>query len=501
MAKLSNAAGLTLKDTTMYLRGRELTPIGPYTTSGLSTLVTANLHGHTTESDGTLTPMQYVAQYQMIGFGALAITDHDVVTTQPTGITSPLDGCEQSMTTGHVGTIGTDYERGAETNVQTIINAAVSDGGFAILNHPGWVYLGQTQYRFDYAEAAALTGYQGLEIFNAAVITDNDSLGFQVSLWDQLLTNVRRNIWAVATDDFDTLYYHMGYNVGRVRIFVASNTSANVLASLLAGHFVADVSNLGVTPGYPMVRSYGLSVTCMGATSIRLLNNLGLVQETAGNSLNYTFPWDGTIYYRLEAVGDYTEGFAADIDWDRWGVNGGTWVVSNNILQQTDTTFATRFVVLNRHIQGDIEAQVDVRLKSGNGSGYATVALLWQFKNTDNFYLLRLAGPMSADSNTLGVWKYVFGVPTLLDISTFMPTLDTKWYTIKLAYTQSSGHIQAKVWETDTSEPEAWPIDVTDTSLIEGMLALRCHGAEDFDNLYIKGFKTYYQPIPVGDWT
>ena len=39
----------------------------------------ADLHIHTTASDGTWTPAELVQQAQAVGLGALAVTDHDSV--------------------------------------------------------------------------------------------------------------------------------------------------------------------------------------------------------------------------------------------------------------------------------------------------------------------------------------------------------------------------------------------------------------------------------------
>ena len=39
----------------------------------------ADLHVHTTASDGTWTPQELITEAQKIGLGALAVTDHDSI--------------------------------------------------------------------------------------------------------------------------------------------------------------------------------------------------------------------------------------------------------------------------------------------------------------------------------------------------------------------------------------------------------------------------------------
>jgi len=60
-----------------------------------------NLHTHTTFSDGKNTPKEMVEAYKELGYGAVAITDHDVFTPPPDveGITV-LQGCEHTTENG-----------------------------------------------------------------------------------------------------------------------------------------------------------------------------------------------------------------------------------------------------------------------------------------------------------------------------------------------------------------------------------------------------------------
>ena len=42
-------------------------------------MMRADLHVHTTASDGTWTPQELITEAQKIGLGALAVTDHDSI--------------------------------------------------------------------------------------------------------------------------------------------------------------------------------------------------------------------------------------------------------------------------------------------------------------------------------------------------------------------------------------------------------------------------------------
>src|SRR5512139_4023051 len=76
---------------------------GPYSSSfSPGGTVLTQVHCHTTSSDGSYTAAEVVADYLAAGYGALAITDHDMVTTQPAGITTAITGNELSPSSQHI---------------------------------------------------------------------------------------------------------------------------------------------------------------------------------------------------------------------------------------------------------------------------------------------------------------------------------------------------------------------------------------------------------------
>lgn len=468
---------------------------GPYDPAyDHTTTVQTQLHCHTTGSvDGSISPASIVAGYLAAGYRALAITDHDATTSQPAGIDIAIPGNEHSPSQQHIIAIDSDYSRGATTDAQTIIDGIVADGGRAHIAHPNW-YTGMT-----YGEMAALTDYIGLEVHSAYTVGSVSGFspatypGYAIDRWDALLTGVRRDVWGLSVDDLHAVGSYMTYDMGRVQVFVPVNTKANIMAALVAGNFVADVANHGVTPGFPTRTASGLAVTCPGATRIEAWGAAGLLSSATGDDFSHTF--DGTEeYVRLVAFGSYTEPFDAALS-DRWAAVDGTWAVAGGVLTlSTDAT--NRKLILRRHREGDFSAQVDVKLGSG---GTDAAALLFNVLDDDYFYMIRIGeSAVSGYNNQLAVAYTTIGGfvdDSQLDNAAFDPTSGT-WYTLKMAYTASTGRIQGKVWERGTAEP-AYMVDVADTTWKHGAFGFRANRSAEYDNLFIDGFQTFYQPVAI----
>src|SRR5512141_28788 len=76
--------------------GRSLrTPYGP-SYGDRPVRVLTQLHTHTTGSDGARTPAEVTSYYRGAGYRALVLTDHDVLTRQPSGLEAPILGSELS---------------------------------------------------------------------------------------------------------------------------------------------------------------------------------------------------------------------------------------------------------------------------------------------------------------------------------------------------------------------------------------------------------------------
>jgi hypothetical protein len=475
-------------------------PTQPFTASGAYTpnleptaAILTQVHCHTTASDGSYSPSSVVASYLAAGYGALVLTDHDKVTAQPAGIDIPISGNELSGSIQHIIATNSTYTRGAVTNAQTIVDAINTGGGQAHIAHPLWS-VGMT-----YAEMAALTGYAGLEIHNMHCISGSGQNpisfpGYAVSRWDALLTDSRRDLWGFAVDDLHSVGNYTAYDVGRLRVFVEEETVPEIMSSMALGCFVADVSNYGVTPGYPVRTSADLSVSCPGATRIEAWGTGGtLLDSVTDDEMSYEYV-GGEHYVRLVAIGDYVEPFDSALS-DRWRVIDGTWTVSGGSLNVTSDGTARR-VILRRHVAGDFTMEADVEVSDG---GLDAIGLLFHVLDSSRYYMLRIgASTVTGYNNELAVAKTTNNAlanNSQLDNATFDPAPETV-YTMKMAYTHATGRIRAKVWETGESEPD-WMLDVNDTTWKHGAFGIRANRSCKVHRLTIDGFQTFYQPVSV----
>jgi hypothetical protein len=453
--------------------------------------VLTQVHCHTNQSDGSHTPATIVANYLAAGYGALAITDHDKVTTQPAGITTAIPGNEHSPTTQHIIAIDADYLRGSETDAQTIIDGINADGGKASIAHPKW-FRGMT-----YAEMAGLTDYLGMEIHNGHCVPGSGQnpvtyLPYAVDRWDELLTNVRRDVWGLAVDDLHTTGTYSTVDMGGLHVFVESNTAANIMAALASGNFVASVGNQGVTPGYPTRTDEDLSLSAAGAVRIEAWGADGLLSSTNGSSHTHTF--DGSEQYvRLVTIGDYTEGFGSALS-NRWAASSGTWTVGSGVLSLASDGNAHN-LILRRHREGDFTAQIDVML--GDNQVNEGALLLFNVLSGSYYYGLRIGvSSTGAENNNLALRKVNNGSSSIIANTAYTATEDV-WHRVKMSYTAATGRVQAKVWAVADPEPGSWMIDHADTTWTHGAFGLRANYAPTFDDLHISGFQSFYQPVTV----
>jgi len=478
----------------------ELVLSGPYLRSGAVIAYHAGTHAHTTASDGEKSPSAYNAAIEALGYTALIMTDHDLITADPgDGSILYIPSNEYSPSTGHIVGLNTSYLRVAVTDQQTIIDEITADGGISILAHPKWT-TGHT-----YSNMAARTGFTGLEIFNMQVETGAGGStgvanpGFDIADWDSLLTNVRRDIFGFASDDYHAVSDFKTYGIGRSSIFSEDTTVSGIISAISHGDFVAEVSNYGVTPELPAITEDNVIITCDGATRIRFVGDSGTVLDTVeGSSAEYAFVGTET-YVRIEAVGEYIEPFSTSLD-RYWDTIDGTWTVTGGLLAQTGTGGAKR-IVLKRFRAGDFTAQIDVKLSSTATDHSAS--LMFNVLDSNCFYIMRLGGTGGgAFDGKLAIGKTTtnsFASETPIAYYTFSPSIST-WYTMKMEYTASTGRIRAKIWVVGAAEPD-WQLDGNSTVWTHGCFGIRAGDESDYDNLDIDGFITYFQPIPVGDWT
>ncbi len=229
----------------------------------------ANLHTHTTMSDGRLEPAEAIDRYRELGYTVLALTDHDTVGPkgkrdhpQKTETTWPwsrferqpaelgmvaIEGNEISKL-HHIGSYFTGYGNADVESEAQVIEEIGQRGGVAVMFHPGrydhpveW-YVGLFS-RFDHL--------RGLEVCNRA-----DRYPWDLGLWDDVLSETMpgRPVWGFANDDM-----HRPEEVGRSweMLLLPKATAENVRAAMETGRFYFSMVYEAGKPA-PTIKSIGV---------------------------------------------------------------------------------------------------------------------------------------------------------------------------------------------------------------------------------------------------
>lgn len=251
-----------------------------------STQYKANLHTHTTRSDGRINPQEVVDHYHRMGYQILAITDHNEVTYPWSGFsamepsTTSLNRMESQpenmpedfvyedrdpsslgilaiqanevSAPHHVGSYFSDFNDRADTEEETLRRLEQA-GATVVLFHPGR-YTDRAPE--TYTDEWYLNQYRtfpnvvGIEIYN-----QGDRYPTDRGLWDRLLTELmpERPVWAYSNDDMHSAG-HLGRNWN---VFPLSELSHEPLrAAMEEGRFFwvyAPEGESGPTP--PAIRS------------------------------------------------------------------------------------------------------------------------------------------------------------------------------------------------------------------------------------------------------
>ncbi len=198
-----------------------------------------NLHTHTTNSDGRLTPQQAVDLYVSAGYDFLALTDHRVLTAtddlDPRGLTL-IPGSELDGGSGELGqsvhVVGLGMESAPQIpeteSIPELVAAVAAQCRVCFIAHPYWSSL----VTHDLVDAE---GHIGLEVYNC---TCHRGIGRGESAvqWDGLLARGHR-LLGFAVDDA-----HMHYNDalgGWIWLKAPDSSVSSLLEAIEAGHFYA----------------------------------------------------------------------------------------------------------------------------------------------------------------------------------------------------------------------------------------------------------------------
>ncbi len=209
-----------------------------------------NLHAHTTRSDGARDVQEVIDDYAARGYDYLAITDHDIFTSETDHANWDnrgmvlLPGNEITKNGPHLLHIGATrfVEPNADRHTVLAEIAALGEGEFSVVNHPDW------QAGFDHCSLENLRawkGYAGLEIYNG-VIGDLTGSPYALNKWDTLLTEGRK-VWGFANDDSHRAsHVALGWNV----VYAQERTPRAIVDALRMGRFYAstgvEITNIAV---------------------------------------------------------------------------------------------------------------------------------------------------------------------------------------------------------------------------------------------------------------
>ena len=200
----------------------------------------ANLHAHTTNSDGAYTPEECMAYYRGMGYDILAITDHKKVTkpqSVPEGLLHiPGIELDYNLPTQVVHLLGLGVPEDiafppcSTGEPQAGVDAIRSAGGRVILAHPAWS-LNTTEF------ICSLQGITATEVWNSVSTAPyNARRGDSSSLLDVASAN-GQVLPMVASDD--THFYGQEIAAGWTMIQADELTLPAVLDALDKGRFYA----------------------------------------------------------------------------------------------------------------------------------------------------------------------------------------------------------------------------------------------------------------------
>ena len=214
--------------------------------SNPGTFLRGNLHGHSTNSDGELTPARHCHFYAEAGYDFVCLTDHfrenydwpitDISAYRTDSFTTILGaelhtGALKNGEIWHFLGIGLPQDFTPPTETESgpsLAQRALDAGAFVALAHPEW-------YALTLEDALSMPeGVHAVEVFNG--ICTSVGRGEGSSTLDQML-NAGRRIGAIAVDDVH--HYQRDALKGWVMVKSETRTPAAILSALKEGAYYA----------------------------------------------------------------------------------------------------------------------------------------------------------------------------------------------------------------------------------------------------------------------
>lgn len=264
-----------------------------------------NLHGHTTNSDGAISPAEARAWFAANGYDFVAITDH-VMLTRPDATQSPgliqIPGTEihvggYDRHEFHIVTLGGNIPQILEhyryaMGPQEVLDRVNEAGAIAFVAHP-------YRHSLTRAELLPLKGALGIEIWNS--VSERYGKALSSAVWDDLLEVGWRG-WGLANDDVHWRHGEQGQ--GWNMVYAHERSVEGVLAALKAGRFYASTG--------PEFRDLTVSgreifVACSPVRAVRFMGsrwNCASVRANASDLIEEAQATmsDDTPYARVEIV-------------------------------------------------------------------------------------------------------------------------------------------------------------------------------------------------------
>jgi len=226
----------------------------PFSTKG--NWYKGNLHTHTTNSDGGLSPGDVISTYRRKGYDFLVITDHNKLTDGENLRKENLHLIPGEEIDGGKSAAGTSFHIVAlnikkeilfankeEITAQEIIDRIKEEKGEAIIAHPYWSGL-------SLQDILPLKNYLGIEVFNSDCFYGIGK-GESSVHWDNLLAE-NKEIFGFAVDDThhysDIKYRPM--DMGKGWIMVKALNKERIMKSIKKGLFYSSsgpiIKNLSI---------------------------------------------------------------------------------------------------------------------------------------------------------------------------------------------------------------------------------------------------------------
>jgi hypothetical protein len=272
----------------------------PYAAPG--TYRKAQLHCHTTRSDGGEDPRRLLERYRAAGYSFVVITDHNRVTVCDDlndGAFLALPGVETTVSRPfrplgpHMGRLGAPGSLGPR-GAQACIDATLAAGGVVSLHHPSWNGNFGTG-RWSLEEMLTLRGYHLVEISNHHSGTLSD-----LRRWTAVL--LRRGpsgaVGAVAADD---LHRARDLDTGWIMLKTPAVAAGPFLDALRSLSFYASTGPVAEFRAHD-----GVISVATDAPTVRFLDAAGAVRaECSGPAAAYE-PAGDEQFVRAECVGRST---------------------------------------------------------------------------------------------------------------------------------------------------------------------------------------------------